>query len=70
MRLEKLAGETFEEAKEELKACLDALSRSDEWLAAHPVELEWVGGKWMVCSMTPAICWHRRFKYFRRLIKK
>lgn len=38
-------GETLRQARQELEASLAVLGQADEWLRAHPPEVEWWGGR-------------------------
>lgn len=45
--------ETMDAAKEELENCLRDLAKQDEWLSAHPPEVEWFGARWVPNSLDP-----------------
>jgi acetylornithine deacetylase len=43
--------ETMENAQEQMKQCLLALGKQDEWLKNHPPTIEWFGGRWLPGSL-------------------
>ncbi len=43
--------ETIENARAQMGKAISALGQEDDWLAKHPVELEWFGARWLPCSL-------------------
>ena len=67
-RLGVAIGETPEQARAELEACVASASARDPWLADHPVEVEWWGGQFASGRTDPGHDVVRRLGHARALV--